>query len=58
MASHAFDSSLDTFVKRLEPDTNLAVEWFYSDNMKLNQDKSEALMFSKKVFLEISQKST
>ena len=37
--SHAYDSSLDFLVKRLEHDVNLAIEWFDDNCRKLNQYK-------------------
>ena len=36
---HPCDSSLNFSFKRLEHDSNLAVEWFDSNYMKLNQDR-------------------
>ena len=36
---HAWDSSLEDLVNRLEHDTDLAIEWFDCNYMKLNQDK-------------------
>ena len=38
MTFHACDSSLDSLVKRLEHDANLATEWFDCNYMNLNQD--------------------
>ena len=35
--SHTCGSSLDSLIKRLELDANLAIEWFNSNYMKLNQ---------------------
>ena len=34
---HTCGSSLDSLIKRLELDANLAIEWFNSNYMKLNQ---------------------
>ena len=38
------DKGLNTLIKRLEHDTSLAVEWFESNFMKLNQDKCYLLV--------------
>ena len=36
---HACDNDLNNLIKRLEHDTFLAIEWFETNNMKLNKDK-------------------
>ena len=35
--SHACDNDLNNLIKRLEHDAFLAIEWFETDNMKLNK---------------------
>ena len=44
MTFHACDSSLDSLVKRLEHDTNFAIEWVDSNNMKLKQDECHLMI--------------
>ena len=41
---HACDSSLEDLIKRLEHYSILAIEWFGSNCMKLNQDKCHFLL--------------
>ena len=41
---HACDSSLEDLIRRLEHDSILAIEWFESNYMKLNQDKCHFLL--------------
>ena len=41
---HACDSNLDDLIRRLEHDSVLAIEWFESNYMKLNQDKCHFLL--------------
>ena len=41
---HACDSSLDYIVKRIEHDVNLAIKWFDSNYIKLNQDKCDLMI--------------
>ena len=41
---HACDSNLDDLIRRLEHDSILAIEWFESNYMKLNQDKCHFLL--------------
>ena len=41
---HACDSNLDNLIRRLEHDSVLAIEWFESNYMKLNQDKCHFLL--------------
>ena len=52
---HACDSNLDDLIRRLEHDSVLAIEWFESNYMKLNQDKSHLLLSGHKheVFAKI-----
>ena len=38
------DKDLNTLINRLQHDTSLAVEWFESNFMKLNQDKCYLLV--------------
>ena len=40
----ACDEDLNSFIKRLEHDSLLAIEWFQNNNMKLNQDKCHLLV--------------
>ena len=40
---HACDSNLDDLIRRLENDSVLAIEWFESNYIKLNQDKCHFL---------------
>ena len=39
-----YDKDLNSFIKRLEHDSLLAIEWFQNNNMKLNQDKCHLLV--------------
>ena len=41
---HACNSSLKDLVNRLEHDTNLAIEWFDCNCMKLNEDKCHVII--------------
>ena len=41
---HACDSNLDDLIRRLEHDSILAIEWFESNYVKLNQDKCHFLL--------------
>ena len=41
---HACDSNLEDLIKSLEHDSVLAIEWFESNYMKLNQDKYHFLL--------------
>ena len=41
---HACDMDLENFVRRLEHGSMLAIEWFESNYMKLNQDKCHFLL--------------
>ena len=41
---HACDTDLENRVRRLEHDSMLAIEWFESNYMKLNQDKCHSLL--------------
>ena len=41
---YACDMGLDSWIKRLEYDSFLAIEWFENNNMKLNQDKCRFLV--------------
>ena len=41
---YACDMDLNSFIKRLEHDSFMAIEWFESNNMKLNQDKCHFLV--------------
>ena len=41
---HACDMDLENLVRRLEHDSMLAIEWFESNYMKLNQDKCHFLL--------------
>ena len=41
---HACDNDLNNLIKRLEHDAFLAIEWFETDNMKLNKDKCHLLV--------------
>ena len=41
---HACDSSLEDLIRRLEHDSILAIEWFESNYMKLNEDKCHFLL--------------
>ena len=41
---HACDSDLSNLIKRLEHDSFLAIEWFETNNMKLNKDKYHLLV--------------
>ena len=41
---HACDTDLENRVRRLEHDSMLAIEWFESNYMKLNQDKCHFLL--------------
>ena len=43
-AFHACDSDLENLINRLEPDSMLAIEWFESNYMKLNEDKCHILL--------------
>ena len=40
----ACDIDLNSFIKRLEHDSLLAIQWFQNNNMKLNQDKCHLLV--------------
>ena len=40
---HACDLDLKSLITRLEHDATLAIEWFESNYMKLNQDKFHSL---------------
>ena len=40
----AYDKDLTTLISRLEHDSHLAIEWFESKYMKLNQDKCHLLV--------------
>ena len=51
---HACDSNLEDLIKRLEHDSILAIEWFESNYMKLNQDKYHFLLSGHKH--EVSEK--
>ena len=41
---HACDSNLESLIQRLEHDSVLAIEWFESNYMKLNNDKCHLLL--------------
>ena len=41
---NACDMSLENLLRRLEHDSLLAIEWFQSNNMKLNEDKCHLLV--------------
>ena len=41
---YACDNDLETLINRLEHDSFLAIEWFESNSMKLNQDKCHLLV--------------
>ena len=41
---HACDNDLNNLIKRLEHDAFLAIEWFETNNMKLNKDKCHLLV--------------
>ena len=41
---HVCDNDLNNLIKRLEHDTFLAIEWFETNNMKLNKDKCHLLV--------------
>ena len=41
---HACDMDLENLARRLEHDSMLAIEWFESNYMKLNQDKCHSLL--------------
>ena len=41
---HACDSDLESLIQRLEHDSMLAIEWFESNYMKLNNDKCHLLL--------------
>ena len=41
---HACDNDLNNLIKRLQHDIFLAIEWFETNNMKLNQDKCHLLL--------------
>ena len=45
---HACDMDLQNFVGRLEDDLMLAIDWFESNYMKLNQDKCHFLLSAHK----------
>ena len=45
---HACDNDLNNLIKRLEHDTFLAIEWFETNNMKLNKDKCHFLVLGHK----------
>ena len=45
---HACDSTLEDFVRRLEHDSMLAIEWLESNYIKLNQDKCHFLFSGNK----------
>ena len=47
-AFHACDSGLENLINRLKPDSMLAIEWFESNYMKLNEDKFHILLFEYK----------
>ena len=52
------DSSLENFLKRLEHDANLAIEWFDCNYMKLNEDKCHLIISGHKseaMFAKIDQ---
>ena len=42
--NHACDMELKEVIRRLEHDALIAIEWFESNNMKLNQDKCHLLV--------------
>ena len=53
------DQNLDYLIKKLELDSILAIEWFESNYMKLNQEKFHFIMSGHKhvyVFAKICQK--
>ena len=41
---HACDNDLNNMIKRLEHDDFLAIEWFETNDMKLNKDKCHLLI--------------
>ena len=41
---HACDTELSDLIRRLEHDSKIAIEWFESNYMKLNEDKSHLLV--------------
>ena len=41
---HVCDLNLESLVKGLENDSTIAIEWFESNYMKLNQDKYQFLL--------------
>ena len=45
---HACDMDLENIVRRLEHDSMLAIEWFESNYMKLNQEKCRFLLSGNK----------
>ena len=45
---HACDSNLDGLIRRFEHYSILAIKWFESNYMKLNQDKCHFLFFDHK----------
>ena len=45
---HACDSDLSSLLRRLEHDAPLAIEWFNSNYMKLNEDKCHLLVSGQK----------
>ena len=47
-ALYVYDSDLESLIQRLDHDSTLAVEWFESNYMKLNNDKRHLLLFGYK----------
>ena len=45
---YACDTNLETLLYRLEHDAHIAIEWFESNYMKLNEDKSHFLISGNK----------
>ena len=41
---HACESDLESLIQRLEYDSMLAIEWYESNYMKLNNDKFHLLL--------------
>ena len=58
-AFHACDSNLEDVIRRSEHDPMLAIEWFESNYIKLNQDKLHLLLYDYKhevMFAKIGHK--
>ena len=59
MSSHEFacDSDICDLIKRLEHDSSLAIEWFESNYMKLNEDKCHFIIsgYKHEMFAKIGE---